>query len=954
MPSAPLPANEVERLEALNNSGLLFSATDPRLDRLTRFARRLFSVDIALISLVGSDIQWFKSRQGLDLEQTERCVAFCAYTILQDEILVVADARQDPRFADNPLVTGEPYIRFYAGAPLRLSGQHRIGTLCLVHSGPVAFDHEQLMLLRDLADQIERELERETLERQLAAAELDRKRLESVISGTNVGTWEWNVQSGETVFNQRWAEMIGYSLDELQPISIATWQRLAHPDDLVASEAALQQHFAARTEFYDVVCRVRHKQGHWVWVHDRGRVITRSDDGNPLWMAGTHADVSDRVAAARALEQSESQYRSLVANIPGVTYRCLHDEHWTMLFMSDQIDPLSGYSVSDFIHNRVRSYQSIIFPEDRGRLDQAVAEHIAEKRPWLLEYRIQHRDGKLRWAQERGVPIYAADGELAYLDGFILDITQAKTLQQEKRRQMQAFQVLNEISSFPTTDVSEQTHFALQRGADFLGLETGLLCRVDEQVCVVRGCVTPSSTPWQQGMRIDLEKTLCAEVVNNNDLLFLADLTAAGLSDHPGYTHFATRAFAGIPIKVHDRLYGVLCFSARQPKVEAFTESEVLFMRLLGSWTSAAIERHYSVRALRLSEARLRGLFELSPYGIALNDYATGNFVDINSSLLDSTGYTREEFLQLSYWQVTPGEYADAEQEQLQSMEATGRFGPYEKEYMRKDGTRYPVLLHGMLVTDANGKQFIWSYIEDISERKRVARMKDEFLSSVSHELRTPLTAITGALSLAGSGALGTLPDAAEDMLSVAVKNSQRLLLLINDLLDMDKLLAGKMRFNVQWQLLQPLLESAIEENQPFADQYRISLLLLHGCPGVKVCVDAARLQQVMTNLLSNAVKFSPSDTPVLVSINPGPLGVRVSVTDHGPGIAEAFKTRIFEKFSQADSSDARQKGGTGLGLAISRELMHHMRGEIGFDSEAGRGSVFYIDLPVQGAERDQ
>ncbi|TVP89526.1 MAG: PAS domain S-box protein [Pseudomonadaceae bacterium] len=949
MQTPEIPANETERLAALEASGLLFSASDPRFDRLTRLAQRLFGVDIALVSLIGENVQWFKSKQGLDVDQTERCISFCGHAIVQNSLLMVPDTHADARFADNPLVTGEPHIRFYAGVPLKLPGGFNAGTLCVINRQPMSLDPEQQQLLHDLAELVEMEISRVHLQEQLASTELTRQRLKAVIEGTNIGTWEWNVQTGETLFNARWAEMVGYTLDELHPISKDTWQRLAHPDDLSLSEQALHSHFSGEADFYDVVCRMQHKHGHWIWVHDRGRVISRSEDGSPLWMAGTHADVSDQVAARNALEQSESQYRSLVDNIPGVTYRCLNDENWTMLYMSNKVDPLSGYPVSDFINNQVRSYQSIIHPDDRHWLDQQIAEHIADKRPWLLEYRIQHRNGSVRWAQERGTPVFTPTGELAYLDGFILDITQSKNLQQEKRRQLQAFKTLSEISSFPTMDIKEQTLFALQRGADFLGLETGLLCRLDnDKSFLVRGCIAPASGPWQQGLDIDLTATLCGEVVSSNDLMAVADLTAAGLSNHPTYQLHLTRAYIGIPIRVDGRLYGVLSFSSRQAKTEAFSESEVLFLRLLGGWASASIERNYSVRALRLSEARLRGLFELSPYGIALNDYATGTFIDINSSLLASTGYTREEFLQLSYWQVTPQEYAEAEQEQLRSMEQTGRFGPYEKEYIRKDGTRYPVLLHGMVVTDANGKQLIWCYIEDISERKRIARLKDEFLSSVSHELRTPLTAINGALSLVNSGALGAMPAAATDMLSVAVKNSQRLLLLINDLLDMDKLLAGKMRFNLQWQPLLPMLETALEENQPFADQYQIGLRLAAGTSAIAVCVDAARLQQVMTNLLSNAVKFSPPGTKVRVTISAGPLGVRISVADQGPGIAEDFKVRIFEKFSQADSSDARQKGGTGLGLAITRELLHHMDGEISFDSEPGQGTVFHVDLPAR------
>lgn len=319
----------------------------------------------------------------------------------------------------------------------------------------------------------------------------------------------------------------------------------------------------------------------------------------------------------------------------------------------------------------------------------------------------------------------------------------------------------------------------------------------------------------------------------------------------------------------------------------------------------------------------------------------------MNQALLAPTGYSQEEFSRLSYWQVTPQEYAPQEEAQLRSMQETGRYGPYEKEYIRKDGSRYPVLLNGMVVHDANGRKLIWSVVEDISERKRMERMKNEFVSTVSHELRTPLTAIRGAHSLVASGTLGTLPVAAAEMIDVAEKNSQRLLL-INDLLDMEKLLLGKMPFDLQWYALKPLITEALRENLPFAEQYRVRLSCDDSVGEMEVMAEAARLKQVMANLLSNAIKFSPAYEEVLVTLDNGPLGVRISVIDRGLGIPEEFRARIFQKFSQADASDSRLKGGTGLGLAITRELVEKMGGQVGFSSEPGSATRFFVDLPAR------
>lgn len=226
-------------------------------------------------------------------------------------------------------------------------------------------------------------------------------------------------------------------------------------------------------------------------------------------------------------------------------------------------------------------------------------------------------------------------------------------------------------------------------------------------------------------------------------------------------------------------------------------------------------------------------------------------------------------------------------------------------------------------------------------------RAKSEFVSTVSHELRTPLTAIQGALGLIAGKALGDIPPAMEQMVEMAHLNSQRLVLLINDLLDMEKLVSGKLELVLRVQALIPLIEKAIGSTKEYAHGLNVSFVLDQQKNDIDVNVDGNRLQQVLINLLSNAAKFSPTGEQVHVSSLVQGSTIRISVRDTGPGVPEEFRSRIFERFSQADSSDTRQKGGTGLGLAISKDLIERMDGAIGFSSEEGKGACFYIELPV-------
>ncbi len=236
--------------------------------------------------------------------------------------------------------------------------------------------------------------------------------------------------------------------------------------------------------------------------------------------------------------------------------------------------------------------------------------------------------------------------------------------------------------------------------------------------------------------------------------------------------------------------------------------------------------------------------------------------------------------------------------------------------------------------------------VRDISERRRIEQMKDEFVSTVSHELRTPLTSIAGSLGLLAGGAAGPLPDKAARLIQIAQANSQRLVRLINDILDMEKIESGKMRLELTTLDLREIAERSIDGVRGYADELGVSLSLSTS-QAATVRGDADRLIQVVTNLLSNASKFSPAGGVVEVSVDRETRVARLSVVDHGPGIPDTFRSRIFSKFAQADGSNTRAKGGTGLGLAIAREIAERHGGRLWFESAPGEGASFHLDLPL-------
>jgi len=239
--------------------------------------------------------------------------------------------------------------------------------------------------------------------------------------------------------------------------------------------------------------------------------------------------------------------------------------------------------------------------------------------------------------------------------------------------------------------------------------------------------------------------------------------------------------------------------------------------------------------------------------------------------------------------------------------------------------------------------------IRNISVRKRLERLKDEFVATVSHELRTPLTSISGSLGLLTGTMAGNLPDATRRLLAIAHENSQRLVRLVNNILDINKLESGLVAFKFGRVEVRSLVERAIEANRGFAEHYGVRIRLDDAACFGDVRADPDRLTQVVTNLLSNSIKFSPADTQVLVKIEKRPGVIRLSVRDHGAGIPADFKPSVFEKFAQADTTNVRETGGTGLGLSIVKQIVDRLGGETGFTDAPGGGTVFHVELPCLG-----
>jgi len=265
---------------------------------------------------------------------------------------------------------------------------------------------------------------------------------------------------------------------------------------------------------------------------------------------------------------------------------------------------------------------------------------------------------------------------------------------------------------------------------------------------------------------------------------------------------------------------------------------------------------------------------------------------------------------------------------------------------LKKDGSFFPIDL-SISKIDLGIQTLYSAVIRDATDRKQMEKLKQDFITTVSHELRTPLTSIRGSLGLLCGGVISGIPQKAIELISIADKNCQRLIYLINDILDIEKAASGKMLFDVKRMNLKKLVEESIINNNAYAKQYNVDFNFIELTENLFVIVDEQRFQQIMTNLLSNAAKFSNQDTSVDITIQQDKNRIEIDIKDYGQGIPDNFKDIIWQKFTQADTSSTRKIGGTGLGLAITKTLTEAMDGTISFVSKEGEGTTFQVRLPV-------
>jgi PAS domain S-box-containing protein len=512
-------------------------------------------------------------------------------------------------------------------------------------------------------------------------------------------------------------------------------------------------------------------------------------------------------------------------------------------------------------------------------------------------------------------------------------------------------QRLDALHSFEILDTQAEEAFDrfTRIAARMIGVPIALVSLVDEarQWFKSHHGIAATETPrdW----------AFCAYAIQDDKILVVDDASKdPRFADNPLVTGVPDiRFYAGAPLRTRDNFnIGTLCVIDPQPRRGLTPDQQ----ELLADLADAVVNQLYlhkttaDLQKSQLAQAQLGAIIEYC--GDAVIGYSIdGTIISWNSGAQGLYGHAADQAVGESCGLLVPHALLDEWRGMVERISRGEAIEQFETVRLACDGRPIDVSISLSPIRDKTGVLTGFSTIaRDISQRKQIEKAKAEFVSTVSHELRTPLTSIKGSLGLVQSGVFGELPEAFKPMVEIAYNNSDRLVRLINDLLDIEKMEAGKMDFHLAPVEMAALLRQSVRENDGYAVTHNVRFAVVEPLPQVIVAGDKDRLLQVMANLLSNAAKFSPPEGVIEVALEHRPGAVRVSVTDQGPGIPDNFQKRIFQKFSQADSSDSGQKGGTGLGLSICRAIVERHGGAIDFKTERGVGTTFYFDLPEDKA----
>ncbi|WP_420149674.1 response regulator [Spirosoma sp.] len=897
----PFPLNESKRLEALHRYQILDTLPETSFNRLTELASIICQAPISLVSLIDGQRQWFKAKLGLDTEETSRDIAFCRYAILDKDIFEVEDATLDERFKENPLVTSDPHVRFYAGYPLTDPDGYALGTLCVLDHTARRLSDSQKQALK-LIGEIATNLIVENRQKQ------ELTYFEHLFTLSNDLIFVADSDGYLKKINPAFHQVLGW--DEAYLLSVPFFE-LVHPDDLLLAQREINQLFAG-IPTANFTYRFRCQNGTY-----RNLQWVATPEPATDYLFAVARDVTEETQKELKLYQSENKFRSFFENSQGLM--CTHDLDGKLLSVNVAGAHALGYEPSELIGNLL----SDIIPQEQHTGFTAYLDTIREAGRASGIMQTRHKNGELHTWLFSNVLEQELDGDY-YVIGNAIDITKRHELEIDLKRTKQMLEQTNEVARIGTweADIVQRTmHWSSVTKAIY-EVSADFEPTIDDTIAFFAGenqkrMSNAINQAIRYGDEFDLELQL---------------KTATGRTIWVRL--LGVPEFEGGICKC---IYGILQDIDEKKRAERALINEKLRLAAFVEHAPAAVAmfdqdfRYIAVSNRWLEDYRLSGsVLGLSHYDVFPD--LSDNWKAIFSRCIKGAVEKNDDYT----WRAEGDQY--------------DRHLCWEvRPWYQFDGSIGGIMMFTQDITEACLQR------DELTKAKvqaeQASKAKSEFLANMSHEIRTPLNGVIGFTDLVLKTSLS---ETQHQYLSIVNQSANALLSTINDILDFSKIEAGKLELAIEKVDIYEISSQATDIITYQAQNKGLEVLLnLPADLPRFVYVDSVRLKQILVNLLGNAVKFTDKGEielkiTTLTDVAQDYITFRFEVRDTGIGVKPDMQARIFEAFSQEDPSTTKKYGGTGLGLTISNKILGLMGTKLELNSKPGEGSCFSFDVKLK------